>query len=172
MSPSIVDPQSITSRITALVIFFLSLIFFIAGLAEYSTNHLSRIHPGDDMGGDGNWAELMLLGFVSTSSSRSSAQKANRQQKFFLSFLTTLFFITRSTVSSKPLHLGYYVGIDLFVSLALVAVWMTGIFLSRFVIDPQRDCREHSQHDFFCQPSWGVIRGLFVTGYALAILLA
>jgi len=49
---------------------------------------------------------------------------------------------------------------------------MTGIFLSRFVIDPQRDCREHSQHDFFCQPSWGVIRGLFVTGYALAILLA
>jgi len=80
MSPSIVDPQSITSRITALVIFFLSLIFFIAGLAEYSTNYLSRIHPGDDMGGDGNWAELMLLGFVSTPPPRSSAHKANRQK--------------------------------------------------------------------------------------------
>ncbi len=67
MSPSIIDPQSITSRISSFVIFFLSLIFLVAGLAEYSTHHLSRIVPGDDMGGDGNWAELMLLGFVSTS---------------------------------------------------------------------------------------------------------
>lgn len=66
MSSSIIDPQSIVSRITALIILFLSLIFFIAGLAEYNTNHLSRIVPGDDMGGAGNWAELMMLGFVST----------------------------------------------------------------------------------------------------------
>lgn len=79
MSPSIIDPQSVTSRITALVIFFLSLIFLIAGLAEYSTHHLSRIVPSDDMGGAGNWAELTLLGFVSTYPSRSWAPKANHQ---------------------------------------------------------------------------------------------
>lgn len=172
MSPSIIDPQSVTSRITALVIFFLSLIFLIAGLAEYSTHRLSRIVPGDDMGGAGNWAELMLLGFVSTSPSRSWAQKANSQPKLFLSFLATLFFITKSTVSSKTLHLGYYVGIDLFVSVTLVAVWITDLVLSRFVIVAQHSCGVYSQHDFFCQPGWGLVRGLFVTGYALAVVLA
>lgn len=65
LSPSIIDPQSLVSRITALVLFFLSLIFLIAGLGKYNTAHLSRIRPYDDMGGDANWTELMLLGFVS-----------------------------------------------------------------------------------------------------------
>lgn len=69
---SIIDPQSLSSRLTSLIIFFLSLIFLIAGHGVYNSKHLGDISPGDDMGGDGNWVELMLLGFVRSFPSPSS----------------------------------------------------------------------------------------------------
>lgn len=52
-------------RKASLSIFLLSELFFAIGLIVYASSELHKIEPADDMGGDGNWTELMMLGTVS-----------------------------------------------------------------------------------------------------------
>lgn len=64
--PAIIDPQSNFSRYTSLLIFSLALILLVAGLTFYDADSIHNLRPYDDMVGDADWAELMLLGFVSS----------------------------------------------------------------------------------------------------------
>lgn len=58
------DPPSLPTRLLSLALFALSLLFFIAGLGVYRNSSLHTGSPNDDMGGDADWAELMMLAFV------------------------------------------------------------------------------------------------------------
>lgn len=59
------DPRSILLRSASLFVLFLSGLFLVAGLILYATAGIGQNRPYDDMGGDGDWTEFMILGFVS-----------------------------------------------------------------------------------------------------------
>ncbi|CAF9930574.1 MAG: hypothetical protein HETSPECPRED_007659 [Heterodermia speciosa] len=149
---SMLDPRSILLRSGSLFVLLLSSIFLIAGISIYSSSGLSRQRPGDDMGGEGDWTEGMMLGFL------------------LLPLSTNAFLITWARSSRPALHLKYYLGIDLFVATTLLAIACTGLALSRFV--RPRGCEGSlAQEGFYCHQRWGTVRGLVVTGYALVGLL-
>ena len=65
------NPRSIRSRVASIAIFFLSLLLFAAGLGVYNTSSLPNQAPYDDMGGESDWTERMMVGFVSSRDSDS-----------------------------------------------------------------------------------------------------
>ena len=167
-----IDPQSVTSRKTIALLFFLGLLSLAIGFAISGGNQLRYVDPDYDYVGTAHWPEQMLLGVVSQPLHESQQYTANSPLKLFLPFLTSLFFIIRSMKLSPALHLGYYIGIDCFVFLTLLSVWAASFLFSEFTWDPYPQCwSQYSDTEILCLVSWGAARGLFLTGYAFIMLL-
>ena len=168
-----IDPQSLTSRKTVvLLLFLLGLLSLAIGFAISDDNQLRYPDPDYYDFGTAHWPEQMLLGVVSQPLHRSQHYKANSPLKLFLPFLTSFFFIIRSINSSHALHLGCYFGIECFVFLTLLLVWAASFFFSEFTWDPYPHCwSQYSDTEILCLLGWGAARGIFLTGYAFIMLL-
>lgn len=181
--PSILNPTSPNSRITLSIIFVVPFTCFLSGIALYRA-HLTSVPVETNTARGGDWADEVAFSSVfppppptSPHQKQPSPLNSPKTKQLFLSLLPSLLLLARLSFPqhTRPLPLKYYLTLDLLTWLSIAGCCTAGLLFSNVIPWGKYTgiaCPNHpdpttkaENREFNCQPFFGPVQGLDITGF-------
>ena len=184
--PSILNPTSPNSRIALITIFVVPFTCFLSGIALYRA-HLTSVPVETNTARGGDWADEVAFSSVfppHLTKTTFPSLNSPKPKQLFLSLLPSLLLLARLSFPqqhNRPLLLKYYLTLDLLTWLSIAGCCTAGLLFSNVIPWGKYTgiaCPNHpdpttkaENREFNCQPFFGPVQGLDITGFVGAFAI-